>query len=129
MRKHNQRFKLLLFKIKFTLWHIELNIHIWKMKFTSHKQRLLRILVSRNANKNHTDQSIPQNVLLCLKRNNSRIFKSSSCKQTFSPACNVIGATCFDECFLLSVITGRHCFLKILLLLWDFFHHHVFSFL
>ena len=40
-----------------------------------------------------------------------------------------IGATCFDERFLLSVITGIHCFLKILSLLWGFFHHHVFSFL
>ena len=28
----------------------------------------------------------------------------------------VIGITCFNECFLLYVITGRHCFLKSLLL-------------
>ena len=45
-RKHNQHFKLLFFKNKFTLWHIRLNIYIWKINFTSHKQYLL-VLSSR----------------------------------------------------------------------------------
>ena len=71
------------FQNKFTLWHIRLNIYIWKTKFTSNKQCFSGHLFSRNAKKTHTDQSILQAFLLCLKTNVSRTFKSSSCKKLF----------------------------------------------
>ena len=48
--------------------------------------------------------------LLCLRRNVSLTLKSSSCKTSF-PSVYIIDATCFDECFLFCVITGRHSFL------------------
>ena len=50
---------------------------MWKTNFSSHKQYLFGLLYSRNAKKAHTDESILQNVLLCLKRNVSQTFKSS----------------------------------------------------
>ena len=31
-----------IFKINFTLWHVRLNIYIWKTKFFPHKQNLFR---------------------------------------------------------------------------------------
>ena len=71
------------FQNKFTLWHIRLNIYIWKTKFTSNKQCFPGHLFSRNAKKTHTDQSIVQAFLLCLKINVSWTFKSSSCKKLF----------------------------------------------
>ena len=71
------------FQNKFTLWHIRLNIYIWKTKFTSNKQCFSGHLFSRNAKKTRTDQSILQAFLLCLKINVSRTFKSSSSKKLF----------------------------------------------
>ena len=57
-------------------------------KFTYHKQYLLALLFSRNPNKTLADQSILQHFLLCVKRNNSQIFKSSNYKKTFfRPVC------------------------------------------
>ena len=54
-------------------------------------------------------------MLIILKRNVSRTFKSSSCKKSF-PSINIINTTCFDECFLFLVITGRHyCYTNLLL--------------
>ena len=49
-------------------------------------QYLLSVLTSRNAKKTQTDQSIPKRLKL------------------------IIGKTCFDECFLFRVVTGRHYF-------------------
>ena len=66
------------------LWHIGLNIYIWKTDFTSHKQYLLGLSFSRNAKKTQTGQAIPQAFLVCLKRNVSQTFKSSSCKKIVS---------------------------------------------
>ena len=67
----------------FILWHIRLKIYMWKTKFSFHKQYLFGLLFSRNAKKAYTDQSILQTFLLCLKRNVSQIFKSSSCEKVF----------------------------------------------
>ena len=47
-------------------------------KFTSHKQHLFCLLFSENPKKTHTDQSIPQVLLLCLKRNDSETLKSTA---------------------------------------------------
>ena len=55
--KHDQDSKLI-FQNKFTLWHIRLNIYIWKTKFSSHKHYLFGLLFFRNAKKTCTDQSI-----------------------------------------------------------------------
>ena len=49
-------------------------------------------------------------MLLCLKRNVSHTSKSSSCHKSF-PSVYIIATTCFNECFLFRVITGRHYFL------------------
>ena len=47
------------FQNKFTLWHIELNVYIWKTKFTSHKQHFFfGLIFSRNVEKTNTDQII-----------------------------------------------------------------------
>ena len=97
------------FQNKFTLWHIRLNIYIWKTKFTSNKQCFSGHLFSRNAKKTHTDQSILQAFLLCLKINVSRTFKSSSSKNFF-PSLFIIDTTCFDESFLFHVITANSIF-------------------
>ena len=66
---------------KCTLW--QLNLFIWKTKLNFHKQYLFGLLFSRNVKKTHVDQIILQAFLLCLKRNVSQIFKSSSCKKVF----------------------------------------------
>ena len=52
--------------------------------------------------------------LLCPKRN-AQIFKSRSCKKSLSSV-YVLGRTCFNECLLFHVTTGRHyrCSLVIL---------------
>ena len=55
----------------------------WKTKFSSHKQYLFGLLFSRNVKKAHIDQNTLQTFLLCLKRNVSQTFKSSSCKKVF----------------------------------------------
>ena len=59
---------------------------MWKTKFSSHKQYLFELLFPWNANRTHTNPSIPQTFLLCLKRNASQTFKSSSFKKVF-PKC------------------------------------------
>ena len=71
------------FRNKFTLWQVRLNICICKTKFTCNKQYYFRLLFSTNAKKTHTDQSILQAFLLCLRINVLQTFKSSSCKNVF----------------------------------------------
>ena len=66
-----------------TLWHIRLNISVWKTKFSSLKQYMFDLLFSRYAKKTHTDQSILRSFLLCLKISVSQTFKSSSYKSAF----------------------------------------------
>ena len=55
--------------MRFSIWHI------YNTKFTSYKQNLFGLIFWRNAKKNHTDQSILQAFLLCLKRHVSQNFK------------------------------------------------------
>ena len=76
-----------------------------KTKFASHIQYLFGPLFSRNVKKTYTNQSKLQSFSFCLKRNVSQTFKISSCKKVY-----IIYTTCFDECFLFHVITGRHYF-------------------
>lgn len=71
-QKHNQVFKLLLFKI-----------NLKKNKFVSHEQYLLSYLFSRNARETHIDQSILRGFLLCLKRSDSQTFKCSRYNKAF----------------------------------------------
>ena len=84
-------------KKKKTLWYLPLRVCIC-------------LLFSRKARKTHTDQSIIQAFLFCLKRNVSQTFKSSSCKKVF-PNAYIIDKTCFNEFFLVYLTTGRHYFL------------------
>ena len=105
-RKHNQYFKTAVFHNKFTVSHIKPNTYIQKTKLASHERYLFRFLTCRNAKKTQTDQSV---FLLCLQMNDSRTFKSGTCKTLFSSV-YITGTTCFDECFLFYVITGRYYF-------------------
>ena len=107
-RKHYQDSKLLFFKINL-LFGIRLSIYIWKTKFSSHKHYLFGLLFSRNAKKTMQTKVYYQ-LFYCLKRNISQTLKSSSCKKSF-PSVYIMDTTCFDECFLFRVITGRHSFL------------------
>ena len=55
---------------------------------------------------------IHEYLLVCLKRNNSQIFKSiAGAKNIFSGA-HVVGTTCFNKYFLFLVITRQHFFNK-----------------
>ena len=78
------------------------------------------LLLPRNAKRSHTDQNILQGLLLCLKRNISQTFKSSSCK-TFFPSVYVIDTACSDECFLFQVIIGIRYFLYRFIVTQSFF--------
>ena len=88
--------------MKFTHWHIRLNIHIWKTKSSSDKQYLLGHFW-RNAIKTDTDQSIRHAFLVCLKRNISQTCKSSKSKSLSK--LYITDKTWFDEYFLYHVIT------------------------
>ena len=55
-------------------------------------------------------------------------LKVAAAKKSF-PSVFIIDATCFDECFLFHVITGRHHFLKIYLYPKVWCNHHVAAFL
>ena len=99
-----------------TICHIKPNIYTQKTKFASHKQYLFRLFTSRNAKKTQTDQSMPHVFLLCRKKIDPQTFKNGSCKNFFFQ-CLVIGTTCFDECLLFYVITGRHFFVVVVLCL------------
>ena len=69
---------------------IRLKIYIWKTKFSFHNQYLFGLFFSRNAKKAHTDQSIQQTFLFCLKRNVSQTFESSSGKSLFQVCISLI---------------------------------------
>ena len=69
----------------YTLVHQTKYLHR-KTKFSFHKQYLFDLLLPRNVNETHTEQSILQTFLLCLERNVSQTFKISSCKKVF-PKC------------------------------------------
>ena len=92
------------FKKKITLWHIRLNINIWKTKFSSHKQYLFDLLLPRTAKKTHTDQSIYKLSCTVWKKKISQTFKSSSCKKVF-PKSVYHWDNLFQWMFLLHVIT------------------------
>ena len=85
MRKQNQHFKRQLFGINL-LWHINLNVYIWKTKFTSHKQYLFGFLAFRNTKKTPTDQIILP-VFFTLSQNKRLInLESNNYKKRF-PKC------------------------------------------
>ena len=71
------------FQNKFTLWHIRINIYIWKTTFSSHKHYPVGLFFSRNAKKPHADQSILLTFILCQKRNISQTLKVGSGKKVF----------------------------------------------
>ena len=66
------------------------------------------VYLPRNAKKFQTDQSIPHVFSLC-KETTHKPLKAAVPKTLFSSVC-VIGKSCFDECFLVHVIVGRHYF-------------------
>ena len=59
----------------FSLWHIRLNIYIWKTKFSSLKQHLFVLLFSRNAKKTHTSQSILQVIYSVWNERSHKVLK------------------------------------------------------
>ena len=68
----------------YNLAHQTKYLHI--ENFSSHKQYLFNLVLPTNVKKTHTDKSILQTFLLCLKTNVSLTFKSNSCKKVF-PKC------------------------------------------
>ena len=76
-------------------------------KFSSHKH-LFGLLFSRNAKKIQIDQGIIQTLSLS-KKKHPTAFKVELQKKSF-PSVYIINTTCFDECGLFHLITGRHYF-------------------
>ena len=103
-------FQTAIFQNKFTLSHIKLKIYIWKTKFTTHKQYFYGRLFSSNTTNAYIDQSIPQVFHSVWKEISHKLSKAAAAK-SFFPSVYVNGTTCFGECFLFHVITGRHYFL------------------
>ena len=99
----------LYFQNKFLLWHIRLNIYIWKTKFTFNKQYFSGLLFSRNAKKTRIDQGILQAFLLFLKKTPHETLKVAAAKNSF-PSVFIINTTCFDQSFLFHVITANSIF-------------------
>ena len=102
MQKHNQHFIIAVFHNKFTLCHIKPNTYRQKTKFAFHKQYLFRLLISRNAKKTPTDQSIPSFFLLCMKRNDPQTFKSGTSKKPF------LQCVCYSYKMLRLITGGRY---------------------
>ena len=71
--------------------------------------KIAYLLFSRNAKKTYTDQSILQFFYSLRKEKTCKPSKIAAAK-SFSPSVCIIDITCFEECFLFHVITGRHCF-------------------
>ena len=77
------------FQNKLTLYHIKLNIFIWKTKFTSHEQYLFVPLLFRNLKMTNTDQ--------IMYRLSYSVWKVTTHKPsnvadvtTFSPVCMLL---------------------------------------
>ena len=68
---------------KFTLLLIKLNTYMQEIKFASNKTVSIGCLFSIKGKKTRTDQSTLQVFLLSPNRNDSQVFKSSSCKIFF----------------------------------------------
>ena len=102
-RKYKQNFKLLFFKLNS---HFGPSNEIYKYrKLNLFPINNIYLIVSYLE-----IQSTLHFFLLCLKRNGSQTVKSTSCEK-FSSSAYVTNTTCFDECFLFHVMTGRHYFL------------------
>ena len=80
------------------------------IKLTSRKQYLFDCLGSIKAKKTYPDQNILQVLLLCLNRNDSQTFKSSSCKKNLYPV-YIIDSTGFNEFFSWICINWKTLFL------------------
>ena len=93
------------FQAKSTPSPIKLNTYMPEIKFTWHKQYLFGLLFSIKVKEGSYRLKYTSIFLICPNLNDSQPFKSSSWKDFFI-------ATCFDECFLFYVITGRRYFFK-----------------
>ena len=82
-----------------------------EIKFTSHKQYLFGLLFSIKVKEDSYRPKYTSSFLICLNLNDSQTFRSSSCKNFLPPVC-IVDATCFDECFLFHVITGKRYFFQ-----------------
>ena len=80
--KHNQRFKLLFFKISL---HFGTSNRIFAYRKHYLVFSSLEMLITLIQTKVYYTT-----FLFCLKRNNSLIYKSSSCKEFFSPVCMLL---------------------------------------
>ena len=95
-------------------------IFMQKTKFAFYKQFLLGKESHRNIKKTHTDQSPLQFSDSFWKERTHKPLKIAAGKNIFSSV-YVIDITCFGECFLFHVITGKHCFYKSFSLTWGLF--------
>ena len=95
------------------------------IKFTSHKQYLIGLLFSIKVKKEDSYRpKCTSSFLICPNLNDSQTVKNSSCKIFFS-SLYAIDATCFNECFLFHVITGRRYFFQKFVVTVRFFQRHI----
>ena len=108
--KIGENLKTAVFHYKFTLYHIKNQISTYrKLKLSLTSSIYLVLLPLEMLKKTRTDQSISCVFLLCLKRIDPQIFKSSSCKNTFLQ-CVCYCYNMLPWMLLFYMITGRHCF-------------------
>ena len=79
---NNRRFYAAVFRNKFTLWHVRLNIYIWKIKFSSHKQCL--VFSSLEMQRRLILTKVYYKHFYCLKRKVSQTLKSKQLQKSFS---------------------------------------------
>ena len=117
-RKANEHSKLIFLKINTHFG--TLKIYIKKTNFTSHKQYLFGPLFSRNAKKMcHADQSVLPCFYSLWKERIHKPSKEAAAKIFFLNL-HVVGTNCFNEYFLLHMITGGNFFHKNVSMPWGF---------
>ena len=109
-QKHNQHFKIAVFHNKFTLCHINPNIYIYKNLNLPLRSSIYFVFLPLEMQKKDSNRPKYTTCFLTLseKKQPTSLWKWQL-QKPFSSV-YVIATTCFNECFLFYVITGRHCF-------------------
>ena len=94
----------------FTLWHIRLNIYLWKTRFFSREQYLFDLSYLEMQRRPIETKAYNKLSNSVWKERSHKLLKVANAKKPFPSGCT-IDTTCFDECFLFHVIAGRHYFL------------------
>ena len=116
-----------LFQNKLTLYHIKLNIFIWKTKFTSHEQYLFVPPFSRHLKMTNTDQIMYRLSYSVWKVTTYKPSNVAVVTNVFSSA-YVIGTTCLYECLLFYLISEKYHFQQKFIVTLIFFSTAMFLF-